>query len=363
LEKLEMSFVGTANPHFWVNKRVLLTGHTGFKGAWLALILSRMGAKVTGISLPPSTTPNLFTLANVDQLVDSHFIDIRDAKSLFKVVSQVKPEIVLHLAAQALVRVGYKDPLTTFETNIIGTANVLDALRGIDFARVVVAITTDKVYQNLEHHYPYRETDILGGHDPYSASKTCSEIIISSYRDSYLSQQGIAVASARAGNVIGGGDWSEDRLIPDAIRAWDAGAILEIRRPNAIRPWQHVLEPLNAYMVLAERLYADSSLSGAYNFGPQTHEAATVQEVIQLANQFYGLGAVSYGDGGEGPHEAGILTLEIAKARELLGVTPRWNLQETIQHTMGWYQKHREGAKSATLCDEDIDKFNKAVSV
>ena len=231
-----MSFVGTANPHFWVNKRVLLTGHTGFKGAWLALILSRMGAKVTGISLPPSTTPNLFTLANVDQLVDSHFIDIRDAKSLFKVVSQVKPEIVLHLAAQALVRVGYKDPLTTFEINIIGTANILDALRGIDFARVVVAITTDKVYQNLEHHYPYRETDILGGHDPYSASKTCSEIIISSYRDSYLSQQGIAVASARAGNVIGGGDWSEDRLIPDAIKAFEANKPMIIRNPLATRP-------------------------------------------------------------------------------------------------------------------------------
>lgn len=357
-----MSFVGAANPHFWGNKRVLLTGHTGFKGAWLALMLSRMGAKVTGVSLPPSSIPNLFTLANVDQLVDSHFIDIRDAKSLSKVVSQVKPEIVLHLAAQALVRVGYKDPLATFETNIIGTANVLDALRGIDSTRVVVAITTDKVYQNLEHHYPYRETDILGGHDPYSASKASSEIVISSYRDSYLSQQGIAVASARAGNVIGGGDWSEDRLIPDAIRAWDAGAALEIRRPNAIRPWQHVLEPLNAYMVLAERLYADSSLSDAYNFGPQTHQAATVQEVIELANQFYGRGTVSYGTGGEGPHEAGILTLEIAKARELLGVTPRWNLQDTIQHTMDWYQKHREGTKATALCDENIDKFNKAVS-
>lgn len=358
-----MSLVGSANPKFWANRRILLTGHTGFKGAWLALILSRMGAKVTGISLSPSSTPNLFALANVDQFIDSHFIDIRDAESLSKVVSQVNPEIVLHLAAQALVRPGYKDPLTTFETNIIGTANVLDALRAIDSTRVVVAITTDKVYQNLEHHHPYRETDILGGHDPYSASKAGSEIVISSYRDSYLSKQGIAVASARAGNVIGGGDWSEDRLIPDSIRAWDTGTVLEIRRPNAIRPWQHVLEPLNAYMVLAERLYADPSLSGAYNFGPQPHEAATVQEVIELANQFYGRGTVSYSDEGEGPHEAGILTLEISKAREFLGVTPRWNLQETIKHTMGWYQRHREGEKAAALCEEDINKFNKALLV
>ena len=357
-----MSFVGVTNPKFWVGKRVLLTGHTGFKGAWLTKLLARMGAKLTGISLPPSSIPSLFTLARVDQLVDSHYIDIRDAKSLSRVVSQAKPEIVLHLAAQALVRTGYKDPLTTFETNIIGTANILDALRRIDSTQVVVAITTDKVYQNLEHHYPYRETDILGGHDPYSASKAGSEIVISSYRDSYLSQQGIAVASARAGNVIGGGDWSQDRLIPDAVRAWNSGAVLEIRRPNAIRPWQHVLEPLNSYMVLAERLYADSSLSGAYNFGPQTHEAATVREVIQLANQFYGCGTVSYGDEGEGPHEAGILTLEIAKARELLGVTPRWSLKESIEHTMAWYQRHREGAKVAALCEEDIDKFNKALS-
>jgi len=357
-----MNLVGSVNPSFWANKSVLLTGHTGFKGAWLALALSRMGANVTGVSLPPSSTPNLFTLAKIDQLVDSHFIDIRDAKSLSKLVKQVEPEIVLHLAAQALVRAGYKDPLTTFETNILGTANVLDALRGVDSVRVAVAITTDKVYHNLEHCYPYRETDMLGGHDPYSASKAGSEMIISSYRDSYLSQQGVAVASARAGNVIGGGDWSKDRLIPDAVRAWDSGALLEIRRPNAIRPWQHVLEPLNAYMVLVERLYADSTLSGAYNFGPKTHEAATVQEVIELANQYYGRGSIEYADGNVGPHEAGMLTLEIAKARELLGVSPRWNLKETIQHTMNWYQRHREGVNAAALCDEDLEKFNIALS-
>ena len=356
-----MSLAGIANPKFWVNKRVLLTGHTGFKGAWLALMLSRMEAKVTGISLPPNSNPNLFSLAKIDQCIESHFIDIRDAKAIGKVVDQVKPEIVLHLAAQALVRAGYKDPLTTFETNIIGTANVLDSLRGKDFARVVVAITTDKVYKNLEHHYPYRETDALGGHDPYSASKAGSEIIISSYRDSYLSQQGVAVASARAGNVIGGGDWSDDRLIPDAVRAWNTGAVLEIRRPQAIRPWQHVLEPLNAYLVLAEKLYVDPSLAGAYNIGPQTNEAATVQEVIELAKQCYGQGTVLYGEGDEGPHEAGILTLEIAKARDLLGVNPRWNLLATIERTMNWYQKHKEGVNAATLCEEDIEKFNKAL--
>ena len=353
----------TASPIFWQGKQVLLTGHTGFKGAWMALWLSQMGAKVTGISLPPNSTPNLFTLANIAQMTNSHFADIRDADAVSNIVKKAQPEIVLHLAAQALVRPGYKDPLGTFATNVIGTANVLNSLRDLDSVQAIVAVTTDKVYKNLETGRAYKEDDQLGGYDPYSASKAASEIIISSYRDSYLAEQGVAVASARAGNVIGGGDWSEDRLIPDAVRAWDSDLPLEIRRPNAIRPWQHVLEPLNGYLVLAEKIYTDLSFSGAYNFGPKTDEAATVKTVIGLANQAYGCGSVLWGDGSEGPHEAELLSLEISKAREILDVTPRWNLLETIERTMGWYQQQRSGVNAHLLCDADIATFSSAQEV
>jgi len=347
-----------AHPKFWQGKNVILTGHTGFKGAWMAFWLSKMGANVTGISLPPATEPNLFILARISEVTSSHFVDIRDADAVSKVINKAQPEIVLHLAAQALVRPSYKDPLATLATNVMGTANVLNALRSVDSVRVVVAVTTDKVYKNLEHIYPYRETDALGGYDPYSASKAASEIVIASYRDSYFTEQGVAVASARAGNVIGGGDWSEDRLIPDAVRAWDANSPLEIRRPNAVRPWQHVLEPLNGYLVLAEKLYSDSSLVGSYNFGPQTHDVAPVRRVIELANQVYGPSTVLWGDGHQGPHEAGLLSLEIAKAKEILGVSPRWNLEETVARTMQWYLQFREGAGAHLLCEADIAEFN-----
>lgn len=353
----------TASPFFWQGKQVLLTGHTGFKGAWMALWLSQMGAKVTGISLPPNSTPNLFTIANIAQMTNSQFADICDADAVSNIVKKAQPEIVLHLAAQALVRPGYKDPLGTFATNIMGTANVLNAVREVNSVKALVAVTTDKVYKNLETGRAYKEDDQLGGYDPYSASKAASEIIISSYRDSYLAEQGVAVASARAGNVIGGGDWSEDRLIPDAIRAWDANLSLEIRRPGAVRPWQHVLEPINGYLVLAEKLYADLSLAGAYNFGPQTHEAATVQKVIELANQIYGGGSVLWGDGSEGPHEAGLLSLEISKVREVLGVTPRWDLTQTVERTMGWYQQQRSGVNAHQLCDADIAAFSSGQEV
>lgn len=347
-----------ASPKFWYGKQVLLTGHTGFKGAWLAFWLSQMGATVSGISLPPNSMPNLFTLANIARLTSSHFVDICDADAVSKMVKKIKPEIVFHMAAQSLVRPGYRDPLSTFGTNVMGTANILNSLRGLDAVKVLVAVTTDKVYKNLERIEPYCETDVLGGYDPYSASKAASEIVISSYRDAYLAEQGVAVASARAGNVVGGGDWSEDRLIPDAIRAWDSNLPLEIRRPSAVRPWQHVLEPLNGYLVLAEMLYRNLSLAGAFNFGPKTNEAATVQKVIELANQAYGRGSVSWGDGTKGPHEAGLLALEISKAQEILGISPRWNISETIEHTMGWYQQHRNGVSACSLCEADIAIFS-----
>ena len=347
-------------PDFWRGKRVLLTGHTGFKGSWMALWLHRLGAQVTGVSLTPATTPNLFSLASVQTITDSYFSDIRDATKLAGLINKAQPQIVFHLAAQSLVYASYRDPLTTFSTNVQGTANVLDALRPLDSVRAVVAITTDKVYKNLEQPYPYRETDALGGHDPYSASKAAAEIVIASYRDSFLSDKGIAVASARAGNVIGGGDWSADRLIPDAIRAWNAKQPLQIRLPQAIRPWQHVLEPVAGYIKLAEQLWQQPNVAGAYNFGPQTHEAATVREVVQLAQGAYGMGQVSWGDGTEGPHEASWLALEIAKARAVLGVKPCWSLVESVQRTVHWNRQQHEGADARALCEADISAYETA---
>ncbi len=342
---------------FWLGKRVLLTGHTGFKGGWLALWLQNLGAEVVGVSLPPVTTPNLFELAQVANSMRSHFCDIRNAVKLAELVQDCPPEIVFHLAAQPLVRASYKDPVATYATNVMGTAHLLEALRGLDSVRVVVMITTDKVYRNLEQPYPYRENDLLGGHDPYSASKAASEIVIASYRDAFLRKQGLAVASARAGNVIGGGDWSVDRLIPDAVRAWRMGATLEIRRPQSIRPWQHVLEPLHGYLALAEKLWHEPTLADAYNFGPYTHEAATVHDVVELARRFYGMGEVHYGDGTEGPHEAGWLALETAKARVELNVQPKWNLAETVARTMSWYRDQNQGADARELCLTEITAY------
>lgn len=344
-------------PDFWRRKRVLVTGHSGFKGAWLTIWLHRLGAQVIGISLPPNTEPNLASLVKIDQLCESHFCDIRDPEALTRIIHSAQPEIVFHLAAQPLVRASYREPVETFATNVMGTAHVLEALRGLESVKAAVMITTDKVYQNHEWPWPYREVDALGGHDPYSASKAASEMVIASYRDAFLRQQGVAVASVRAGNVIGGGDWSEDRLIPDAIRAWQANQTLEIRRPNAIRPWQHVLEPLAGYLMLAEQICSDSSKADAYNFGPNTHEVATVRQVVELAREANGGGAVRYGGGTEGPHEATWLALDIAKARTTLGYHPRWFLQESVQHAVAWYKSQQYGDDAFSLCSEQIELF------
>ena len=345
------------NTAFWAGKRVLVTGHTGFKGGWLCLWLQRLGAEVAGIALPPNTRPNLFEQARLAESMDSHLCDIRDAAALADLVHALRPEVVFHLAAQPLVRASYRAPLTTFATNIMGTAHVLDALRQQACVRVAVMVTTDKVYRNNEWLYPYREDDALGGHDPYSASKAASEIVIASYRAAFLEKQGVALASARAGNVIGGGDWSEDRLIPDAVRAWQSGQTLDIRSPQAIRPWQHVLEALSGYLTLAQKLWQQPELAGAYNFGPPTDEAATVREVVELACSAYGDGNVVYGDSFGEPHEAGWLALEVAKARLMLGVTPRWALAETVNRTMAWYRAQHEGADVRTLCAAEIADY------
>jgi CDP-glucose 4,6-dehydratase len=345
---------------FWRGKRVLLTGHTGFKGAWLTLWLRRLGADVTGVALAPEAGPNLFMLAGVGGLCESRLQDIRDAARLAAIVKSAQPQIVLHLAAQALVRASYRDPIGTFSTNAMGTAHVLDALRGLDGVRVAVMVTTDKVYRNLEQAVPFRETDDLGGHDPYSASKAAAEVIIASYRDSFLAEQGVAVASARAGNVIGGGDWSEDRLLPDAVRAWQAGETLEVRRPAATRPWQYVLEPLAGYLMLAETLWDQPALAGPYNFGPATGDAATVRAVVDLAHAAYGRGGVRWGDGTEGPHEASVLALDIAKARSTLGFTPLWTTVQAVGRSLAWYRAQHDGAAADALCEAEIAAYEAA---
>ena len=353
-----MAAAAKPTPSFWRGKRVLLTGHTGFKGSWLALWLARMGAEVTGLALAPATVPNLFTLARVaGDMHASHECDVRDAQASAARVQAARPQIVLHLAAQALVRAGYADPLGTHATNVMGTAHVLDALRGQADVRAVVVVTTDKVYRNREWAYPYREDDPLGGHDPYSASKAAAEIITASYRDAFLAAQGVAVATARAGNVIGGGDWAADRLLPDAVRAWSAGQPVHIRRPESTRPWQHVIEPLAAYLCLAERLWAEPARAGAYNFGPLPHEAATVGNVVKMAASAYPDCTVSYENSSEGPHEAGWLALETAQARQALGVAPRWGLTTAVERTMAWYRAQHGGADARALCLADLDAW------
>ncbi|OLP53223.1 CDP-glucose 4,6-dehydratase [Rhizobium rhizosphaerae] len=344
--------------NFWHGKRVLVTGHTGFKGSWLSLWLKELGAQVTGLSLAPQTEPSLHRLlgASTD---DTDILDIRDRDAVLAHVLRSRPEIVFHLAAQALVRAGYRDPLGTFEVNVRGTANLLDALRASEDVRAVVVVTTDKVYNNPENGLAFMESDPLGGHDPYSASKAAAEIVAASYRNSYFAGRNVGLATARAGNVIGGGDWAEDRLIPDAVRAWQAGAALHVRRPKAIRPWQHVLEPLGGYLGLARRLWEAPEGVEAFNFGPNHGEAASVGAVLRLAERhFGGKGAgVVLGDGSEGPHEAGYLVLDSSKARSELGYYPRWGLSETLRRTMEWYRAQREGADALSLCLADIRDF------
>lgn len=346
------------DPSFWAGKRVLLTGHTGFKGAWLTLWLHQLGARVAGLSLPPVTDPNLFEAARLSELcAASRMVDIRDRGATATMIRESRPEIVLHLAAQPLVRASYREPVETFATNVQGTVHVLDALRGLETVQVAVMVTTDKVYRNREWARPYSEEDTLGGADPYSASKAACEMVIQSYRDSFLRGQGVRVASARAGNVIGGGDWSEDRLIPDAVRAWQQGRVLEIRRPGAVRPWQHVLEPLAGYLILAEALWHRRAAEDAYNFGPPQEDAASVRSVIETARRARGGGEVLYHEDIQGPHEAGLLLLESAKARSVLGYRSRLGLAESVRRTLDWYRSHSEGREARSLCERDIREY------
>ncbi|BEU22371.1 CDP-glucose 4,6-dehydratase [Paraburkholderia sp. 22B1P] len=321
----------------YLNRRVLLTGHTGFKGSWLALWLSRLGAHVTGASLAPATTPNHWDLLGLGAV--DHRIDIRDPDAVARVVAEAQPEIVFHLAAQPLVRRSYAAPIETWATNVMGTCHVLEACRATSTVKAIVAVTTDKCYQNNEWVWGYRETDRLGGHDPYSASKAATELAVASYRASLMSRPGAPlVATARAGNVIGGGDWSEDRLIPDLVRATGNGTSLEIRSPHATRPWQHVLESLSGYLLLGERLLTgQNAFAEAWNFGPDSHGNRSVSDVLgRIAESWpeirWHMTTQSH------PHEARLLSLDSTKAHTLLGWQPVWGIDDALRHTSEWYR-------------------------
>jgi len=347
--------------NFWRNKRVLVTGHTGFKGAWLSLWLLERGALVTGVALEPDTEPSLFGQLRLDSLIDHRVLDIRDRDAVASVVNEIAPDAVVHLAAQSLVLRGYREPAQTWDVNVSGTINVLEALRRLDRPCAAVIVTTDKVYENREWEFGYRELDPLGGHDPYSASKAAAEIAVSAWRRSFLSgRSGVRVASARAGNVIGGGDWSESRIVPDIARALSGGRPVEIRNRHAIRPWQHVLEPLSGYMQLAQRLLesADPQYQDAFNFGPDPEACRTVGDLVAECLKNWAGEAVDRSPEAA-PHEAGRLSLVIERARERLGWRPRWGFEKSIKETIGWYKAamglDAAGVQSWTI--EQIQRF------
>lgn len=329
----------TPNARFWAGRRVLVTGHTGFKGSWLLGLLNIFGARVTGLSLAPDTTPAMFDLIGGADLCDHHIADIRDAVAVETIITQAEPEIVLHLAAQPLVRASYADPLATYQTNVMGTAHVLEACRKTPSIRTIVSVTTDKCYANDGRIEGYREDAPLGGHDPYSNSKACAELVSACWRDSFLAERGTGLATARAGNVIGGGDWSADRLVPDAIRAFSAGLTLEIRNPEAVRPWQHVLEPLAGYLLLAEALTDDPvRFARGWNFGPAPADMAKVRDVIDLLGRHWGVAQPWAAQPGDHPHEAAMLTLDSSAAAGALGWRPRLTLDRALALTAAWYR-------------------------
>lgn len=336
---------------FWRGKRVFLTGHTGFKGGWLALWLADLGAEVHGYALVPPTDPNFFSAASLEnRLASSAIADIRDANALERAMQAARPDIVLHLAAQPLVRQSYVEPAETYAVNVMGTVSLLEAVRRTPSVRAVVNVTTDKCYENREWVWPYRENEALGGHDPYSSSKACSELVTAAWRRSFLDAAGVHLASARAGNVIGGGDWAADRLLPDFLRALDAGRPLVVRSPQATRPWQHVLEPLAGYLVLAERLFTEGqAFAEAWNFGPNEVDARPVQWIVETLCAGVA-GAAWQCDVSPQPHEAHTLRLDSTKASVRLDWRPRWNLQRALQATLAWHQAWKQGA--------DMDEFS-----
>lgn len=357
----EMVNLSTTSP--WQGRRVFLTGHTGFKGSWMALWLTELGATVCGYSLEPPSTPSLFEVARVGERVRHIVGDIRDLEQLRIVMQEFAPDVVLHLAAQSLVRRSYVEPALTYETNVMGTVNVLESIRHTPSVKATVLITTDKCYENREWHWGYRERDRLGGHDPYSNSKACAELLSAAYRDSFfppdqLAKHGVAIATARAGNVIGGGDWAEDRLIPDLIRGFVSGEQVRIRNPHAIRPWQHVLEPVRGYIQLAERLLAgDKTFASAWNFGPGEEDARSVEWIVREVAKQWSPETSWAVDDGPHPHEATYLKLDCARAHDLLGWRPALGLSAALELVVEWYKQWQAGSDMQQITVDQIAAY------
>ncbi len=347
------------NQSFWKNRRVFITGHTGFKGGWLSLWLKMMGAELCGYSLAPTSTPNLFDVTRVNSKMNSIIGDIRDQKSLVAAIQNFQPEIVIHLAAQSLVKTSYDDPTTTYDTNVMGTLNLLEAVRKTKSIQSVVIVTSDKCYENQEWCWPYRENEPLGGHDPYSSSKACVEILTSSYRRCYFSQNDstVGLATVRAGNVIAGGDWANDRLIPDLIRSFQNNSIANIRFPNAVRPWQHVLEPLSGYLLLAEKMTDDKTLAQAWNFGPNNSDSRPVKWIADFMVKNWGDEAGWKTDEQTHPHEAHLLNLDSSKALNKLEWTAKLNLETALKMTVSWYKAFLENQNMNKFTLNQIQEF------
>jgi CDP-glucose 4,6-dehydratase len=353
------------DPNFWRGKRVLCTGHTGFKGSWLSLWLQSMGAEVHGLALVPPPTTNLLTVAQVAANMASHKVgDIRDLSTVKKAMKAAQPEIVIHMAAQPLVRLSYSEPVETYATNVMGTVHVLEAARSTQSVKAIVVVTTDKCYENKEWAWGYRENEPMGGHDPYSNSKGCAELVTNAYRNSFLQSSNIAVASARAGNVIGGGDWAADRLVPDILRAFEQNQPVRIRNPRATRPWQHVLEPLSGYLTLAEHLYNQGqAYAEGWNFGPQDEDAKPVQWIVEHMANSWGKGAGWQQDGGVHPHEANYLKLDISKAKARLCWQPRWQLATALELITSWHQAYLANVDTKKLCLAQIQDYSAAIKM
>jgi len=349
--------------NFYKERKVLITGHTGFKGSWLSMLLKMLKADVYGFALFPNTVPSLYELANIDELVSSTIGDIRDYNNLFNTLNRIQPEIVIHMAAQPLVMESYKNPRETYEINVMGTVNLLEAVRHVDSVKAVLNITTDKCYENKEWQWGYREYEPMGGYDPYSNSKGCSELVTSSFRRSFFnpkdnSKHIVSIASARAGNVIGGGDWAKDRLIPDFIRSITHGEQLKIRSPYSIRPWQHVMEPLNGYLLLCEKLYnLGAEFADAWNFGPDDNDAKNVEWLTKTLCSLWGNGASYMIDNELKPHEANYLKLDCSKAKSLLGWYPRWSIETALMNIVEWHKSFLNKSDMRKVSLRQIEQY------
>lgn len=350
------------DPNFWNGRKVLITGHTGFKGSWLSIWLQDMEADIRGISLAPPSKPSLFFEANVQNGLDHYVADIRDTNKTLTLIRDFQPEIIFHLAAQSLVRHSYSHPLDTYSTNVMGTVNVLDAARYTDSVRAIINVTTDKCYENHEWDWGYRENEPMGGFDPYSSSKGCSELISNAYRNSFFQNSEIGLATARAGNVIGGGDWASDRLIPDILRALESNAPIQIRNPNAIRPWQHVLEPLSGYLILAQNLLKKKkTFAEPWNFGPNDEDARPVNWIAEKMCEKWGANAKWKSQDGDHPHEANYLKLDTSKARNRLQWAPRWKLETALEKIVEWHKEWVNGQNARKLCLTQINQYKNII--